>query len=91
MRLPCRDLPVFPKARISDDLARLLDETPISKDQKITTRSGVRTLTATVQQSWQLHFWILSQGPAITVLMPVELRKEIIAALQNTLATYQTA
>ena len=79
------------KARISDDLARLLEETPISKDQKITTRSGVRTLTATVQQSWQLHFWILSQGPAITVLKPVALRQAIIAALQNTLATYQTA
>ncbi len=79
------------KAQVSDDLARLLDETPISKDQKITTRAGVHTLTATVMQSWQLHFWVLSQGPAITVLKPMALRKEIIAALKNTLATYQTA
>lgn len=78
------------KARVSDGLARLLEETPISKDQKFTTRSGVHTLTATVQESWQLHFWLLSQGPAITVLKPVALRKEIIAALENTLATYQT-
>ena len=78
------------KARVSDGLARLLEETPISKDQKIATRSGVQTLTATVQESWQLHFWLLSQGPAITVLKPVALRKEIIAALENTLATYQT-
>lgn len=78
------------KARVSDGLARLLEETPISKDQKFTTRSGVHTLTATVLESWQLHFWLLSQGPAITVLKPVALRKEIIAALENTLATYQT-
>lgn len=79
------------KARVSDDLARLLEETPVSKDQKVITRSGVHTLTATVTESWQLHFWLLSQGPAITVLKPVALRKQIIAALENTLATYQTA
>lgn len=78
------------KARLSEGLARLLEETPISKDQKITTRSGVHTLTATVQESWQLHFWILSQGPAITVLKPVALRRKIIADLEATLAAYQT-
>ncbi len=77
------------KARVSDDLARLLEETPISKDQKIATRSGVQTLTATVQESWQLHFWILSQGPSITVLRPVSLRKEIIAALESSLSHYK--
>jgi predicted DNA-binding transcriptional regulator YafY len=78
------------KARVADDLARLLDETPISKDQKITTRSGIHTLTATVLESWQLHFWLRSQGPALTVLKPNALRKQIIEALENTLAGYQT-
>lgn len=77
------------KARVSDDLARLLDETPISKDQKITTRSGVQTLTATVMESWQLHFWIQSQGPAITVLKPVALRKQVIASLESSLSQYK--
>jgi predicted DNA-binding transcriptional regulator YafY len=77
------------KARISDELARLLDETPISKDQKITTRSAVHTLTATVQESWQLHFWLLSQGPAITVLKPVALRKHVIASLESNLSHYK--
>ena len=76
------------KARVSDDLARLLEETPISKDQKITRRSGVHTLTATVPDSWQLHFWIRSQGPAITVVKPAALRKSIIASLKETLANY---
>jgi predicted DNA-binding transcriptional regulator YafY len=78
------------KARVSDDLARLLDETPISKDQKITTRSGVQTLTATVMESWQLHFWILSQGPAITIQKPVALRKEIVSKHKEALANYTT-
>ena len=77
------------KARVSSDLARLLDETPIFTDQKIASRLGVLTLTATVQESWQLHFWIRSQGSAITVLKPISLRKEIIAALESTLSHYK--
>lgn len=76
------------KARVDDNLARLLEETPISKDQKITRRSGVHTLTAIVPDSWQLHFWIRSQGSAITVVKPVSLRKSIIASLKETLGNY---
>jgi predicted DNA-binding transcriptional regulator YafY len=78
------------KARVSDELARLLEETPLSKDQKITTRAGVHTLTATVQESWNLHFWILSQGASIAVLKPVSLRKQIIAAHENALGNYRS-
>jgi predicted DNA-binding transcriptional regulator YafY len=85
----CNGSAIILKARVSDELFRLLDETPMSKDQKITTRSGVHTLTATVQESWQLHFWLLSQGPAITVLKPVALRKIIIAALESSLSHYK--
>ena len=77
------------KARVSDELVRLLDETPISKDQKITTRSGVHSITATVIESWQLHFWLLSQTPAITVQKPVALRKQIIASLKSSLSQYE--
>jgi predicted DNA-binding transcriptional regulator YafY len=77
------------KARVSEDLARLLEETPVSNDQKITIRSGLHTLTATVPDSWQLHFWILSQGPAITVLQPVALRKKIITRLESNLTQYK--
>ena len=77
------------KARVSDELARLLEETPLSKDQKISTRTGDHTLTATVTDSWQLNFWILSQGAAITVLKPVALRKSIIAAIEDTLGNYR--
>jgi predicted DNA-binding transcriptional regulator YafY len=76
------------KAQVSDDLARLLDESPISKDQKITTRTGTHLLTATVVESWQLNFWILSQGPAITVLKPVALRRQVIASLEKAAANY---
>ena len=77
------------KARVSEDLARLLEETPLSMDQKITTRSGVFTLTATLPDSWQLQFWIRSQGPAITVIKPATLRKSIITALEDSLGNYR--
>jgi len=77
------------KAHLVDHLAAILRETPISKDQKITTRAGKNTLTATVKDSWQLHFWILSQGPYITVMQPASLRKKIVGQLQETLANYQ--
>ena len=78
------------KAHLTDNLAAILLETAISSDQKITTRAGNNTLTATVKDSWQLHFWILSQGAAITVVQPTSLRKDIIGKLQDSLANYQS-
>lgn len=78
------------QATVSDELALLLEETPIAKDQKIITRVGVRTLTATVPDSWNLHFWILSQGPEITVLKPVSMRKKVVSCLEKTLKNYQS-
>ena len=77
------------KARINDALAALLEETPMSDDQKIRRKQGENTLTATVLNSWQLHFWIRSQGLAITVLGPASLRKAIITQLEETLAAYR--
>lgn len=76
------------KACIGDALKCLLEETPISTDQNIATRSGKHTLTASVPDSWQLEFWIRSQGTEITVLQPLSLRRRIIAALQASLAHY---
>lgn len=77
------------KATISDELATILRETPIAPSQALVTRDGTHTLTATVKDSWQLGFWLLSQGPAITVLNPAALRKRIIAMLTQALAGYQ--
>lgn len=77
------------KAHITDNLAAILRETVISPDQKITNRAGKNTLTATMKDSWQLHFWILSQGPAITIVQPTTLRNEITGKLQDALANYQ--
>ena len=77
------------KAQLTDNLTALLQETAISPDQKITSRSCKNILTATVKDSWQLHFWILSQGPAITIVQPTSLRNEITGKLRDALANYQ--
>lgn len=77
------------KARVSETLARLLEETPLSKDQKITKgKDGIR-LAATVFDSWQLQFWILSQGADIVVRRPAALRREIVARIEEMGAAYR--
>ncbi len=77
------------KATVTDELATILRETPLATSQTLVTRDGTNTLTATVKDSWQLGFWLLSQGPAITVLKPATLRKRMIALLTQTLAGYE--
>jgi predicted DNA-binding transcriptional regulator YafY len=78
------------KAKVSPYLAHVLEETPLSQDQKITSRAGSHTLTATVQNSWELDFWLRSQGTALTVLQPAALRKKTIAELKLHLSQYES-
>lgn len=80
--------PIRLKATLNEHLAALLEETPLSPDQKIKRVAEGITLTATLPRSWQLDFWLLSQGPAITVQKPVSLRKFIADRLRETLANY---
>ncbi len=80
--------PVKLVATLEKELADRIDETPLSPDQKITIRHGKHTLTATVADSWQLHFWIMSQGPFITIERPARLQKLIIQKLHDTLSNY---
>jgi len=76
------------KAVLGEDLAAILQETALSTDQTITHRDGKIILSATVRESWQLHFWILSQGASITILQPAALKKSIITRLQAALTNY---
>jgi len=62
-------------ARLSDALAAVLAETPIAEDQRIDTDElGRATLHVTTRDTWQLRWWLLSQGPGIVVEEPGELR-----------------
>jgi predicted DNA-binding transcriptional regulator YafY len=76
------------RARINADLITMLSETPISPDMQIKPIGEGHELTATVLDSWQLHWWMLSQADAIEVLEPQELRAEIGRKLRLASAMY---
>jgi predicted DNA-binding transcriptional regulator YafY len=77
------------EAEISDHLARLMEESPLEKDQILSVRKGRHFVKAVVRDSWRLQFWILSQGPAITVKKPIALRRLIQESLADALAGYE--
>lgn len=76
------------EARVSEELAAILEETPLSPDQIVLRNGEGQLLTATVPESWQLRWWILSQGSAIEVLAPAALRDEIGRQLGAAAAYY---
>jgi predicted DNA-binding transcriptional regulator YafY len=80
--------PIALEAILSDDLATYLEETPLSKDQRIERTEAANTLRATVRHTWQLHMWILSQGAGLTVRKPAELRQSIAATLRDAVRNY---
>lgn len=72
------------RLRVGAYLARVLSETPLAEDQQI----DGNMLTATVLDTWQLRWWILSQGAGVEVLGPDELRTAIAQELQQAVARY---
>lgn len=78
------------EAKINADLAMHLRETPLSEDQTIIAEEQWHTLTATVMDSWQLRWWVLSQGEQIEIIAPTTLRDEIKQRLQQALQHYQS-
>jgi predicted DNA-binding transcriptional regulator YafY len=66
-----------------------LRETPIAEDMVLVQEGELWRLTATLADSWQLGWWVLSQGAAIKVLAPQVLREAIMKELTQALAAYQ--
>lgn len=74
----------------SDSLARLLRETPLSSDMQMHRCEEGYQLSATVSDTWQLQWWILSQADSLIVEHPLELRQQLLEKLTATLQRYQT-
>jgi|GEM_PF-888310 len=76
-------------ARCNHELASRLAESPLSKDQtqEVIDENFVK-VTATVNDTWQLKFWILEQGYKLQVLEPKELRNEVLEDIRKSLALY---
>ena len=76
------------KAWVTDELAIYLAETPLSENQTIQCKKGRYLLIAEVKDSWQLHWWILSQGAGLTIASPAHLRNGIHKTLSTAAANY---
>lgn len=71
------------------ELASYLSETPLAEDQQHTPQSdGKVVIEASVNNTWQLRWWLLSQGESLEVKKPETLRKIIIGELEAALALY---
>ncbi len=77
------------EARVRPNLAKLLEETKLSIDQLLVPDTdNAFLLTVRLIDSWQLKWWILSQGEDIEVLGPTALREEIRKALKKAARQY---
>ena len=76
------------KATVSAVLADYLRETPLAEDQALHPENDDYHLTASVTDSWQLRWWILSQGPNIIIHEPISLRTEIAQQLKTAALNY---
>lgn len=76
------------QAWVSSELASVLREAPIHEHQIIEASEDGYHLSATLPDSWQLRWWILSQGAAIRVSEPPSLRDAIVSEIQNVIGLY---
>ena len=77
------------EARFDADTAELLRETPLSKDQEYIEEGKVVHIKATVSNTLQLRWWLMSFGEKVEVLKPAPLRKEFAKTAKAMRAAYR--
>ena len=76
--------PIKLELRCTEWVAAYLAETPLSIDQKVEPESdGWMRLSATVNDTWQLQWWLMGQGAGVEICGPLQLREKIKSALVN--------
>lgn len=74
---------------LQERLAQNLREAPLAADMRFEeTEDGV-IAEATIPDTWQLRWWLLSKGPEVEVLAPADLREHMRVQLQQALAAYE--
>lgn len=77
------------QAWISEELARQLRETPLTEDMQLEADGDGYRLSASLQDSWQLRWWLLSHTGKIVVHEPQALRQDLLNQLETSLRQYQ--
>lgn len=78
------------KAQVEEGLAQILRETPLSEDQTVgRARSGLCALSATVQDTWQLRWWLLSHADQAVVISPAALRTDLMDRIASAALLYR--
>ena len=78
------------RAWVDPTLAKRLRETPLSEDMKLIEQPDGALLTATINNSWELKWWLLSQAGAIRIDEPKTLRQSLIDSQRQSLALHDT-
>ncbi|NTV51253.1 MAG: WYL domain-containing protein [Desulfobulbaceae bacterium] len=76
------------RASVSEYLARILQETPLSEDMVISEKNGKYLLSCTVANTGQLLWWMLSLGDGIEVLSPKKIRDSLIESIRKAAESY---
>ena len=80
------------EAMFDEDASQHLYETPLSKDQTIDAVSDGRfRLRASIPNTPQLFWWLLSFGKGVEVRKPVALRRKVVEAVQAMARTYSSS
>lgn len=78
------------KAVFTAEVAAHLYETPLSEDQAIKELADGRIqITASVQETLQLRWWLQGFGDAVEVIKPIHLRKQIVESVLNLAQRYE--
>mgnify|MGYP001106350135 FL=1 len=67
----------------------MIRETPLSTDMVLEVLTDGFQVQATVNNTWQLHWWILSLGDSLVVREPPELRQQMGDTLRRAAAAYE--
>lgn len=77
-------------AWVDDALANRLAESPLSHDMQLTgDAAGGATLAATVSDSLELMWWLLSNAGSLRIQAPETLRSAMLERLRQSLALHQ--
>lgn len=76
------------RLRVDTALAAHLAEAPLAADMSMTLEADGALIEATLPDTWQLRWWLLSQAEQVEVLAPPALREHMRERLRTALVRY---